>query len=394
MTRRTLLQAAVLAAPARNPPGVLDSDGMLLLNGKRTFLLGSYQLPNRPNPWKQARDAGLQVIHLPPKREDLDRAREHGMYGWTGLGSISPQRREQDQERIRTIVTSLQHHPALLYWETEDEPSYQWKKAGPRVAPEVIRNTYQFIKGLDPARPVYLNHAPTNLVSTLQQYNPGGDLIATDIYPVIPAGIREQFALWSDGQQGDLLNSTISQAGQFARKMREVAGPSRGLFMVLQAFAWENLREKDRDQKMILYPSRAQIRFMAFQSVVQGVTGLLWWGLQSTPPEAALWDDLTAVTRELRSLDAELAARAENWKLGIEYHDTGHSLDRGVEWIAKPGSLLIAVNAEKNPVEASFTGLDRFRQAAVLSESRTLPVNAGRMRDSFVPFGVHLYRLE
>ncbi|MBI1787312.1 MAG: hypothetical protein HYR60_07150 [Acidobacteria bacterium] len=389
MTRRALLQTAG-AALQKRPGPALDSDGMLRIEGRRAFLLGSYQLPNRPNPWKQARDAGLRVVHLPASKEQLDRAREHGIYGWLSLGSI---RNPADQDRIRKAVSGFQNHPALLFWETEDEPSYQWKKAGPRVPPEAIRETYRFVKSLDPLHPLYLNHAPTNLVSTLQQYNPGGDLIATDVYPVIPPGIREQYALWPDGQQGDLLNSTISQVGQYTGKMRQVAGPSRGLLIVLQAFAWENLREKDRDPKMVLYPTRAQIRFMAYQAIVHGATGLLFWGLQSTPPEAPLWDDLASVTRELRGLDAELAAPPVNLPLRLEYHDTGHSLDRGIEWIAKPGPVLIAVNAEKNPVEVTFNGLTG-RRATVLTESRALPLANASLRDSFGPFGVHVYRFE
>jgi hypothetical protein len=152
-------------------------------------------------------------------------------------------------------------------------------------------------------------------VSTLQQYNPGGDILGTDIYPVIPHGIREQYALWPDGRQGDLLNSHISQVGQYMDKLRQVAGPSRTAVMVLQAFAWENLRERDRNPRMVLYPTRAQLRFMACQSIVHGVNGLIWWGLRHTPPAAPIWDDLAAVTRELRTLDRELAGERVNCRL-------------------------------------------------------------------------------
>jgi hypothetical protein len=104
---------------------------------------------------------------------------------------------------------------------------------------------------------------------------------------------------------------------------------------VLQAFGWQNLRERDRDPRIVLYPSRAQLRLMACQSIVHGPNGLIWWGLRHAAPEAPVWDDLAAVTRELRTLDRELAGEHAELPVRIEYHDTGHSLDRGIEWIAR-----------------------------------------------------------
>lgn len=375
MTRRTLLQSmSLFAAPAFDP--------------RRRFTLGLYSLPNRPAAMKQARDAGFRVVSLRPTTEDFARARDHGMSGWLSVGS--------DPARIRKLVAEWKDNPALLYWETEDEPSYQWKKPGARVAPEIIKKAYALIKSLDPSRPVYLNHAPTNLVNTLRQYDPGADIIATDIYPVIPHGIREMYALWPDRRQGDFLNTYISQVGQYADKMRQVAGPDRAMFMVLQGFAWEDLREKDRDPKMVLYPTRAQLRFMAWQSIVHSANGLLFWGLHSLPKEAALWDDLQSVAKEISSLEPTLVSPTSQAHIELEYHDTGHSLDRGIEFLLKPagaGLLVIAVNADPNPVEVTFRNLPAHDAADVLYESRSLRLSSGALRDRFQPFDVHLYLL-
>lgn len=373
MKRRGFLGSA-LAALAAGEPARVDSDGMLLLNGKRTFVLGLYQLPQGTAPWRRAADAGFHVVHADPKPDQLAQARAHNMHVWLTVGS---KRKPEDEARIRKFVEQWKQHPEVLFWETEDEPSFVWKKPREvRISPEIIRETYRLVKSADPARPLYLNHSPTNLVSTLARYNPGGDFLATDIYPVITHGIREQYALWPDGQQGDLLNSTISQVGAYTDKMRQVAGPARGVWMVLQGFAWEMLREKDRDPRMIRYPTMAETRFMALQAIVHGATGLLWWGLYRTPPESGLWDSIAAVARELKGLSEELAARPLRAGVQIEYHDTGHSLDRGIEWVVKPsakGSVLIAVNADKNPVEA------------------TMRLGAWQRRELFEPFGARVF---
>lgn len=412
MDRRTFLKATTLSLLAANgnnvaaaqdqPPGRaptvvrLDSDGTLLINGRREFVLGLYSLPNVPEPWREARDAGFNLVHLRADAADFARARDHGLYGWTTLGSISPRNRAADETRIRQTVTSLQREPALLFWETEDEPTFVWKKTEARVPAAAIIEAYRFVKRLDPQHLLYLNHSPTNLVSTLQSYNDGADIVATDVYPVIPRGIRELFALWPDGEHGDLSNPHISQIGQYVDKMRQVGGPGRAVFAVLQAFAWENLREKDRDPAMILYPTRQQLRFMAWQAVVHGANGVLFWGLSSTPSGAPLWSDLKSVAREFSALKEALAARAVSLPLQLEYHDRGHSLDRGIEWTARPasqGTLLIAVNADRHPVEATFGGLGQFRQCEALFESRRIDWRQGSWRDTFAPFETHIYRL-
>jgi hypothetical protein len=80
--------------------------------------------------------------------------------------------------------------------------------------------------------------------------------------------------------------------------------------------------------------------------------------------------------RELRSLDADASGAAGPGRL--EYHDTGHSLDRGIEWVAKPsqgGPVVLAVNADPNPVEVTFHGV--FRSP---------------LRERVEPFGVRIMR--
>jgi len=82
------------------------------------------------------------------------------------------------------------------------------------------------------------------------------------------------------------------------------------------------------------------------------------------------------VTRELRGLDAALAAPGRAARL--EYHDTGHSLDRGVEWVLKPGPVLLAVNADPNPVDVTFPWVAAG--------------GGGARRQRFAPFGVAVLR--
>ena len=95
-------------------------------------------------------------------------------------------------------------------------------------------------------------------------------------------------------------------------------------------------------------------------------------------------------------LKPELTAPRAPLRLELLYHDTGHSLDRGIEWTARrsgKGVLLIAVNADPNPVEVTMGGLAGYRTVDVVFELREATFEGGSLRDSFPPFGARVYRL-
>ena len=398
MRRRTFLASLAMPALSRGAarPIEIAPGGTLLIDGRRQFVLGLYQLPNAENPWREAREAGFNLVHVSPAAEELAKCRQYGFRCWVSLGSISRDKAAEDKLRIGRIVNQFRGDPALLFWETEDEPAFLSKKIGPRIPPDRIIETYRFVKSLDPVHPLYLNHAPVNLESTLREYNDGADILATDIYPVIPRGIRELYALWPDGQQGDLLNEAISQVGQYADRMRRVAGRSRAVWMVLQAFAWENMRAKNRDPRMVLYPTREQLRFMAYQSLIHGANGLLFWGLAFTPANAPLWPDLKKVAQELAPLGPLLATDPIRAPLQIGYRENGHGVDRGIEWAAREDGrdiLLMCTNADRNPLDVTFRGLKDYARAERIGEPGTVAIQDGTFNESFLPFGTKVYRV-
>lgn len=351
------------------------ADGMVRIDGKRTFLIGLYDPPKIDNALDAVKAAGFNYIRVNPTVDDCRAAARRGFYAWTTTGVA--------EAKIAQIVPLLKNEPSLIAWEIEDEPTFAWKQPRKlRTSPEAIIAARKRIRALDNKRLVYLNHSPTNLVSTLRRYNDGADMIATDIYPVIPRGLREQFALWPDGLQGDFLDESISQVGRYADKMREVAGPSKPVLMVLQGFAWETL-QKQPDPRMIVYPTREQSRFMAFQAIAHGANGIVYWGLPMGPGGGGggnpAWQAVKATVAEISQLRDALALPGRpQTGLEIEYFDTGHSLDKGLEYIVK-GDVVIVVNADKNPVEARLSGL---------------PAGCGAAtgREQFPPFAARVYR--
>ncbi|MCI0514292.1 hypothetical protein L0128_13835 [candidate division KSB1 bacterium] len=384
--------------PTPRPTKSIDfeADGMLILKTKRTFIIGAAQLPPVTNPYQALARAGFNLVHLPANRSALDSAHQAGLAAWITVGSIDTQNLAASTAKLRNLISEFKDHPALLYWETVDQPAWTWRQATCRIPAKPLITTYQLIKLIDPVHLVYLNHAPTNLTLTLEKYNSATDIIGGAIYPVIVPGTPPMFGLARDGFHGDVLNTYISQVGEYTERMRQVAGSQRPVFMMLQAFAWENLRPTEQNPAWVRYPTQAETRFMAYQAIINGATGLHYWGLAHTPPSAPFWKDLQHVVTELASIQDILAAPSKDIHLVNRYHELGFSVDQGVQTLMKKARgtyFLISVNADKNPVKVSISGFGREKFVQVLFENRKIQIASRELTDIYQPFDVHIYQL-
>jgi len=182
--------------------------------------------------------------------------------------------------------------------------------------------------------------------------------------------------------------------------MRRVTGPNRPLFMVLQAFAWEMLQDKEgiheRREEKVLYPTYRQSRFMAFQALIKGANGIVYWGSHYTPQPSDCWTGVKRVTREVADLGGALASRTPDLSIEVDYHEMGHSVDAGVQTLAKEHAdklYLFTCNADKNACKATVSGLGGWTTCRVAGEDRALAVEDGSITDTWRRFDVHLYEL-
>jgi len=375
-----------------------DDDGMITVNGQRTLIVGSYYAAKSDKPYADMAEAGFNLIRTDSSAEEMDQALAAGLMTCTSVGTIDMADREASTARLLEKVRAIKDHPALAFVESVDEPAWTWMKAETRVPAQPFVEAYPLIKEADPNHLMYMNHAPTNLVKTMQAYNPGTDVVACDIYPVNPGGLRPMYALFEDGHQGDLNNQTISQVGDYVDKMRRVTGPNRPLFMVLQAFAWEALREeKERDESKVLYPTWEESRFMAFQSLIKGANGIIYWGSYTMPQPSDAWTGITRVTREVADLAPVLSQRAAGFEPTVEYHEIGHSVDDGVQWLVKEsgGALYVfTCNAYRYHCRATLGGFSGWKTCTVINENRAIEIAENGVTDDWNAFDVHLYRFE
>lgn len=392
--------ALVTTTPAQPYSLSFDKDGAILVNGKRTLIIGSYYAAKSDRPYQEMAEAGFNLVRA-GSPETLDQAKAAGVMAWASVGALDLEKRAESEAALIERVRAVKDHPALAILETVDEPAWDWLKKGQRVQPGVFAETYPVIKKIAPDKLLYMNHAPTNLVSTLQRYNAGTDIVACDIYPVNPGGIQSMFALFPNGHQGDLNNASISQIGDYVDKMRKVAGPGRPVFMVLQAFAWEKLVQEgevveQRDEK-VQYPSYDETRFMAFQSLIKGANGIVYWGSDFTPQPSDAWTNIKRVTREVADLQEAIVAPDPGVTVEVTYEEMGHSVDDGVQLIVRDFGghrYVFTCNADGGKCKAALSGLGEWKKCTVLNEAREVPVTGGAITDEWRRFAVHVYRLE
>ena len=51
-----------------------NSDNMLVVEGERTFIIGSYHLPRSETPFKELSENGFNYVRVSPRKEALDKA--------------------------------------------------------------------------------------------------------------------------------------------------------------------------------------------------------------------------------------------------------------------------------------------------------------------------------
>ena len=123
-----LLLSAHGSAPGAEPaspagPSVIDPDGMMRIDGERTFVLGLYENPEKDEVLAEVAKAGFNLVWASEKTEALDRLHAHGLRAWLNTGSRIDLSQDADQReaQLREMAAAYGGHPALLVWEVPDE---------------------------------------------------------------------------------------------------------------------------------------------------------------------------------------------------------------------------------------------------------------------------------
>ena len=284
---------------------------MLNEKGEPVFPLGMYERPRDGVELSEWGGAGINLLNC-HEPGHLDLARKGGMMGWVPVKMIVQNDGESDA--LVETVNTMKDHPALAIWEGPDEAVWNVFRLDDRVVttrpwskPPAVRRMLEsrmddlvrglergtgIIRRLDPGRRIWLNEACKTNQDALSRCLPFIDVLSFDYYP-IPQG--HPIYDW-DGY-------AINHVGRYTEKFARAA-TSKELWVVQQAFSWPSIMPQTGRPRR--YPSRDEYRFMAWDAITHGATGLLWFGSAYEDRPAPFLHDLMAVVSELDGLRAFL----------------------------------------------------------------------------------------
>jgi hypothetical protein len=335
------------------------------------------------------------------QRRVLDAIGAHGVRAWLWLGDAAA----DESPLLAQIVDGLGGHAALGAYKGVDEPRNPFRGAN-WIRPAGPIRAYKRIKAIDPDHPVVIIQAPIGTVAQFTPYRPAFDVTGADVYPVsYPPGAHTKAG-----------NRDISVVGDVTRKMVRAAGP-KPVWMTLQ-IAWSGVvPSKDHPNRVPRFPTLQAERFMAYQAIIAGARGLVFFGghlIQVASPQDAelgwnwsFWREvLQPLVAELSS--SEVAAALAAARAATQVKASSADLELVTRTNASFG-YVIAVRRKGTTSVVTFSGVpSKVKQVEVLGEwvQRPLPppigagsqqfrvvdVEGGRFADWLAPHDARVYR--
>lgn len=213
------------------------------------------------------------------------------------------------------------------------------------------------------------------------------DVVSSDPYPIgVPVGV-------DDAPFGATIAPPMMRTSVWTREsVRQVHG-RRPVWMVLQL--WRQRGE---------FPTYEQMRMQAYKAIINGATGILWWGFVSGPGIEGEWYnggnsqayfDFRRLSEEVMGLETVLVSTAQPDLL------TSVS-NPGIEVLVKKDAdkiVVFASNFSEGPLGSVTLTLSPNvavggTTVEVYGENRNLILtDSGSIADTFGPYEVHIYVL-
>src|SRR5437016_650757 len=407
----------------------IDAAGVLVVGGQKVFPLGlslpptvGGKTPDGKDAWQELEAGGASFVRtgradwdaqqiagqITAEKKLEDAAAAHGLHCWLWLGALPnlPTTAGSPKEQLLTkVVDAFKAHPGLGAYKGIEEPQHS------NIAAAGLVRAHTKLRALNPGHPVVIIQAPVGTVADLTPYRPAFKITGADIYPVA----------YLPGTQPGSANRDISVVGDVTKTMVAAAG-GKPVWMTLQ-IAWSGTAtSRSRPNSVPRFPSLPEERFMAYQAIVNGARGLVFFGGHLTqitrPRDAQAGWNWTFWELVLRPLLAELTSTAVGPALvAPNAGATVTASAQDVELVARRDDrflYVVAVRRGGATSRVTFSGLPPKHNGTPIAAGQVLfeyvqdplppPIGAGRQtfrtvgvtkgafRDWFGPHDAHVYR--
>jgi len=384
----------------------------VLLGGKTVFPItlgnGPTLIGKDPasglNGWAEVASAGVKMLRVYPQwdaadavqqiqavKDEMVAAASYGLSLWVGLYNVANDLSKQGL--LEQIVDGLKDWPGLGAWKGADEPLH-----GNVAAPGLVA-AYEFVRSRDPNHPLVIIQAPQArngplTAALLRPYAAAADIHGVDIYPIShPPGVHA-------GRP----NKDISVVGDVTGLVVQ-ASPGKEHWTTLQ-IAWSGVLPPAH---VPIFPDLHQERFMAYQAIVAGARGLVFFGgdivKAMSPADAEIGWNWTFWHTVLKHVVQELNSTAVGPALVAPPAAVTVTADAAdVRAVAREaGGFLYLIAVRRSPSlhgPVRFSGLPagiKYGQALFEYDGkdfRTVVVSRGAFTDPFAPHDARVYRFQ
>ena len=284
-----------------------------------------------------------------------------------------------DEQLWRELASTMTGKPGALGYYTYDEPTT-----------DKIATVFAQYKVLREADPGSVTYGVLANCAQLYRWRDSSDVVGCDPYPVGFEPNADDIAFGATSGPVMIRTSTLTR-----EVVRQVQN-SRPVWMVLQLFRFNGR-----------FPTYEQMKMQAYKSIINGATGILWWGFVSEKGMEAEWyrdnnhqsyEDFRRISHEVMSLEPLLVSAPRPELLASVS-------DQRIETLVKADGeklVVFASNFTETPAGHVTFSLGsslkiEAQSAEVYSENRTIPLgvqggNLGAsMTDGFGPYEVHVY---
>ncbi len=288
----------------------ITSDRRFIVNGKPFFPIGQWDMAY-PN--EKAMDdmqecgynlTGSGMLNLKTPEEVktfLDQAQARslhvlGLLRYDAFGEAAAAVAVAEQRHImhKPVIDVTREHPAFFVYDVADEPGWIGNSLSALAAGA------HFIRQHDPNHPIFSNQAPRGTISLLQRWYRFVDVGGCDIYP------------WWNGEpdrHSDQPDKTLSVVGAETIKNLTALGSRKPAIMTVQGFGWSEGTTSELATKGYGYPPANIQRYMVYDAIVCGATGILVFQDQRYPGVINM--KIKPLTLELKALHDVLASPTE-----------------------------------------------------------------------------------
>ncbi|HYE71677.1 MAG TPA: hypothetical protein VEF04_00040 [Blastocatellia bacterium] len=390
----------------------IRNDQTILINNEPFFPLGLYYVKDdladmSGDRLRKLKAMGFNLIFFNgglESEELLDRIRDAGLYVWYR----PPGELYHKFDVLKQVVAKFAKHPAVLFWEMDDEPVLNGLKLSDvKIGCDIVRK-------IDAFHPILCNQWLSNLDQTedMRKWGRLADVYGFSIYPV---------PLWRWGNRMSLVENgwphSIAVVGKQTRFWKSIA-PDKPIIPVLQSWAADCIEDGED-----AYPTYQECRFIAYQAVINGAKGLHHYGaidpahpifacgipprihtdLNQTHADFILarqynqwfWSYYSNVIKELSIMSRIFTSQDGDWSpliLESSTHQTANQIECRVKQ-CRDSVVIILINSSNIPSRIELHAPKLVDQKLnVWGLSRTIQVNPnGILRDELEPFGVRVY---